>query len=77
MTSVIRTLVHDRAAWIGTISSLVSTGFASVEAKNWTPQDLQGWLAAALSAVTFVYILVKTVVIILERREKRRVAATS
>lgn len=59
MISLARTIFHDRAAWIGTIGSSVSTGIAVVETKSWTPTDLQGWLAATLSLVTIIYIMVK------------------
>jgi hypothetical protein len=74
MINIARELLHDKAAWIGTVGSTITTGFAALEAKSWFPQDMQGWLAAGLTSITIVYIAVKVLVVIHDRRRGKKVA---
>lgn len=59
MISIFHSLYKDRAAIIGTISSAASSLVAQVRAPGFLPSNLEGLLAATLTAVTIVYMGVK------------------
>lgn len=68
MNSVFQNLLRDKTAWIGSVSSFIATMSAKIATVKF-PDSLEGWSAFCLTAVTIVYIVTKTYVIIKDRRK--------